>query len=37
MDYKQLEILSKEFTQELDLTKLNINKAKKSTNVNNKY
>ena len=30
MDYKQLEILSKEFTQELDLTKLNINKAKKA-------
>ena len=30
MDYKQLEILSKEFTQELYLAKLNINKAKKS-------
>jgi len=30
MDYKKLEILSKEFTQELDLAKLNINKAKRS-------
>jgi hypothetical protein len=30
MDYKRLEILSKEFTYELDLAKLNLDKAKKS-------
>lgn len=30
MDYKKLEILSKKFTQELNLAKLNINKAKRS-------
>lgn len=30
MDYKKLEILSRDFVQELNLAKLNINQAKKN-------